>query len=291
MILLILCGYACAFGSDFMAILALLTAMFTIRNLIFQSFPLVHCDSNLQQLSKGLFLSRRYSVIGFRTEWNTRNYMCLLDVSFMSVYLFLVCCIVSNSLPLDKYVSGMKFYVTVNFILTMCIMIWYLSQCYRIHKKMDGYCIILGTMITSFLHVLTYYDCIVIKNRFLEIDFIFNPVAIILIVLFLFSISYYPHAIKQDCLFCIHFGIEDDKVKIIVKGGRVVSSIEKFFLPVILDNGDILIYGITNGRKNLDEIIRAEEILTFCHAGEEFVFNVDTRKLYHRESGKKSSNL
>lgn len=279
------------FGSDFIAILALLTAMFTIRNLIFKSFPLVYCDSNLRQLSKGFFLSRRYSVIGFRTEWNTRNYMCLLDVSFMSVYSFLVGCVISSNLFLEDYASGMKFYVAVNFILTMCIMIWHLSQCYRMHKRIDRYCIILGTMITSFLHVLTYYDCIFIKNRFLEIDLVFNPIAIILMVLFLFSISYYPHTINQDCLFCIHFGIEDDEVKISVKGGRVVSSIEKFFLPVILDNGDVLIYGITNGRKNLDEVIKAEEIITFCHAGEEFVFNANTRKWYHCEDGKKPSHL
>lgn len=65
---------------------------------------------------------------------------------------------------------------------------------------------------------------------------------------------------------------------------------EKFFLPVILDNGDILIYGITNGRKNLDEIIKAEEIITFRHVDEEFVFNVNTRKWYHREDGRKPSH-
>lgn len=276
-------------GSDFVAILAFLTAMFTIRNLMFQYSPLVCCGSNLQKLSKGLFSSRRYSVIGFRTEWNTRNYMCLFDISFMSVYLFLVCCIISNTIPLEKYVSGMKFYVIVNFLLTMCVMIWHIVQCYDMYKKVDGYCIVLGSMIVSFLHTFVYYDCIVIKNRFLELDFILNFIAIVTLLLLLFSISYYSHAIKEDCLFCIHFGLEDDEVKIGVKDRNILSSIEKFFIPVILDNGDILIYVIADGRKNLDEVIKAEEITMFRHVDKEFAFNGNTRKWYLYEDCKKKN--
>ena len=204
------------------------------------------CGSNLQKLSKGLFSSRRYSVIGFRTEWNTRNYMC--------------------------------------------VMIWHIVQCYDMYKKVDGYCIVLGSMIVSFLHAFVYYDCIVIKNPFLELDFILNFIAIVTLLLLLFSISYYPHTIKEDCLFCIHFGLEDDEVKIGVKDRNILSSIEKFFIPVILDNGDILIYVIADGRKNLDEVIKAEEITMFRHVDKEFAFNGNTRKWYLYEDDKKKNS-
>ena len=122
----------------------------------------------------------------------------------------------------------------------------------------------------------------------LKIHF-WNLISFWILLLLLFSISYYPHTIKEDCLFCIHFGLEEDEIEIGVKDRNIISSIEKFFIPVILDNGDILIYGIADGRKNLDEVIKAEEITTFRHVDKEFVFNVNTRKWYPYESEKNPS--
>lgn len=281
-ILIILCGGACMSGSDFVSILALLTAMFTVRRLIFKAFPLVHCDSNLQNLSKGFLLGRYYSVIGFHTEQNTRNYLCLFDISFICVYLWIVCCIISYSLPLSHYASGMKFYIVVNFACTVCIMVWHVYKFYQINSKVDKYCVILGIVIVVLLHVLTYYDCIVIKSRIIELDFILNPIITVLAILFLFCISYYPHAIKQDCLFCIHFGIEDDEVRIELKDGNVISSIEKPLIPVILDNGDILVYSIAEERKNLDKVVKAEEVVRFRYVDREFVFNANIRRWYEK---------
>lgn len=271
MLLIILCGGACISGSDFIAVIALLTAMLTIRKALLGVSPLVHCDSDLNVLSKGFLIERRYTAVGFNTEFNTRSYTCLFDISLMGVFCFFACCIISLTVPFSEYEQGMIFYVVLNFLVSLCFLFWYSFRCNYFYGKKDGYCIILSILISAVMHCLSYYSCIKVKLCITDLDLIVVSAMALLLVLLLYLIIYYPDAIRKDSLFSIFFGAEDDEVRI-TTGDAVYSSLACPFIPVILPNGDLRIHYVGTGAKKQDKVLRAEDVTEFKHVDTKFQF-------------------